>query len=350
MTALLAAAVVLCALAPAPRAAMTRPAARAPRPDGRSAAPGPRPVARSAAVARRPHVFAFLSHAAGGELADLARVGRAIGVLAPNWYSLDLGTGAVRGPSGTAAVLREARQVHVPVWPVVNARASHAVSLGDRSVARRAARAIARVGTAPGYAGATLDIEGLKASERAPFSSLVAHVAATLHRHGRRLAVYAPGADGVGSGAAYDWSSLASSADLLLVSTYARGVGSATRGPASSSASFRAAVTRAEAVSGRKVAPTLEAVGYSWPAGRGRARIVSAAAAARRRAGCQAANGATRTDAAAYTCHGRHVYYPTARALRAQARIARNHGIRWVGLFSLGREPAAFWKGSLTAR
>jgi spore germination protein YaaH len=306
-------------------------------------------MTRSDAAGPPPHVFAFLSHAGGREGADLARVGRKISVLAPNWYGLDLRTGAVRAPTGTSAILHEARRVGAAVWPVVNARARGAALLGDRSIRRRVERAIVRVGTARGYAGVTIDIEGLAAGDRDAFSSLVADVATRLRRHGRGLAVYAPGADGVGSGAAYDWSSLARSASLLLVSTYARGVGAATPGPASSGSSFAAAAGKAAAASPRRVAPTLEAVGYSWPAAGGRATILSATGAARRRASCRA-RVTTRNDAASFTCHGDRVYYPTARSLRAEAGDARDRGIRWIGLFSLGREPAGFWKGFASAR
>jgi spore germination protein YaaH len=296
-----------------------------------------------------PRVFAFLSHAGGREAADLARVGHKISVLAPNWYALDLRTAAVRGPTGTSAVMHAARRSGVAVWPVVNARARGAPLLGDRAIRRRLTAAIARIGIARGYAGVTIDIEDLAASDRAAFSALVARVAAALHRHGRKLAVYAPGSDGVGSGAAYDWSSLARSANLLLVSTYARGVTSPTPGPASSGTSFVAAAGRAAAVSRRRVAPTLEAVGYSWPVAGGPATILPATGAARRRARCHA-RVTTRDDAASFTCRGARVYYPTARELRAQAHEARKRGIRWLALFSLGREPARFWKGFATSR
>lgn len=306
-------------------------------------------MTRHAAVGPPPRVFAFLSHAGGRERSDLARLGRKISVLAPNWYGLDLRTGRVQGPTGNSPILHEARRLGVGVWPVVNARAGGAALLHRRAVWRRLVHAIVRIGTVPGYAGVTIDIEELAASDRAAFSALVARVAARLHRHGRKLAVYAPGTDGVGSGAAYDWSSLAHSANLLLVSTYARGVGSPTPGPASSATSFAAAAGRAAAVSARRVAPTLEAVGYSWPAAGGPARIIPARGAARRRSGCRV-KVRRRDGVASFRCHGHLVYYPTAHGLRAEVRDARDRGIRWIGLFSLGREPSRFWKGLATAR
>jgi len=44
------------------------------------------------------------------------------------------------------------------------------------------------------------------------------------------------------------------------------------------------------------------------------------------------------------------VVYETAAGLRARVRAARAAGARWIGLFSLGREPARFWDGFETAR
>jgi hypothetical protein len=44
------------------------------------------------------------------------------------------------------------------------------------------------------------------------------------------------------------------------------------------------------------------------------------------------------------------VVYETAAGLRAGASAARAAGARWIGLFSLGREPARFWRGLVTAR
>jgi hypothetical protein len=44
------------------------------------------------------------------------------------------------------------------------------------------------------------------------------------------------------------------------------------------------------------------------------------------------------------------VVYETTAGLRARAAAARSAGARWIGLFSLGREPPAFWRGLETAR
>jgi hypothetical protein len=44
------------------------------------------------------------------------------------------------------------------------------------------------------------------------------------------------------------------------------------------------------------------------------------------------------------------VWYGTGAALRAQRAAARRAGLRWVALFSLGREPAGFWNPGAAAR
>lgn len=170
-------------------------------------------VSPGAAAAPAPHVFAFLSHAGGRELARLHQVGRRISVLAPNWYELDLARGTLRPPSRRRPVLRVARRVDVPLWPVVNARTGGSAAIDDPIVRERAARAIARVADKRAYAGVTLDIEELLPSQREAYSALVRRVAALLRDRRRRLAVYVPRPAAAGSSLAYDWPALAASAD-----------------------------------------------------------------------------------------------------------------------------------------
>jgi hypothetical protein len=83
--------------------------------------------------------------------------------------------------------------------------------------------------------------------------------------------------------------------------------------------------------------PVLGAFGYRWPAA-GRGQLISSSDAERLGRGGRFRVGADT------------VVYNTAAGLRAQARAARAAGARWIGLFSLGREPERFWDGMQTAR
>ena len=99
----------------------------------------------------------------------------------------------------------------------------------------------------------------------------------------------------------------------------------------------------------RKAVPLLGAFGYRWPGGGGRGELIASADALtlRRKLGARTRHidGNER-----FRAGGDTIVYPTAAGLRARVRDARAGGARWIGLFSLGREPAHFWAGLETAR
>ena len=92
-----------------------------------------------------------------------------------------------------------------------------------------------------------------------------------------------------------------------------------------------------------KVAPTIGAFGYQWADGAA-GKMISSAAAERRwpvRAEVGSADGRTETTGATRT------YFESAEDLWAREQAARRAGARWIGLFSLGREPDRYWERSL---
>lgn len=269
-------------------------------------------------------VFAFVSSHGGAEIERLSQVGGQIDVVAPNWYALDAGTGALRGPWNREPLLQVAREHGIEVWPAVNA-----LTGGSPLARRRIVRAIAKV--AREHDGVTLDIEELRPRQRDEFSALVRAAS----RRVPRLAVYV-----TRTGPAYDWRALARHADLLLVSSYNEHWSGSRPGPITTSRGFRAVVDRALALAGRRAVPVAGAFGYRWPRG----ELISSVDAARlrRESGARArrSDGSERFRAGNET-----VFYETAAGLRMRVAAARRAGARWVGLFSLGREPASFWRG-----
>jgi spore germination protein YaaH len=297
-----------------------------------------------------PKVFAFVSRLDGTELTRLERVGMRIDVVAPNWYTLDHETGLLRAPlRGDAdALLQTARRHGVRVWPTVNALTGGSEAWTPPAARTRIVASLRAAALGPGASGVTLDMEQLRPHQRRAFSALVREAAARLHAVDRKLAVYVPRPGG-GEGASYDWRSIARHADLLLASGYNEHWSGSRPGPITSPAGFEAVTERALRLAGkRKAVPVLGAFGYRWPP-RGRGELISSADAQRLRERTNTrgvrADGAERFRAGTDT-----VVYETAAGLRARARAARAAGARWIGLFSLGREPAHFWDGLLTAR
>jgi hypothetical protein len=293
-----------------------------------------------------PRVFAFVSRAGGAELARLEEVGRRLDVVAPNWYDLDPVAGTLRAPvrGDTDELVQASRRLGFQLWPVVNARTGGSAAWTPPAARARIVSALRAAALGSGVTGVTLDIEELRPAQRPAFTALVRAAAAQLHADGRRLAVYVP-RPGPGEGASYDWAAIAAAADLLLASGYNEHWAGGRPGPVTTSAGFAAVTTRALRLAGaRKAVPVIGAFGYRWPPG-GRGELVSTADAERLPGRRTAGDGAARLRAGADT-----IDYETVSGLRARARAARAAGARWLGLFSLGREPARFWRGLRTAR
>jgi spore germination protein YaaH len=305
-------------------------------------------LASTSRPARRPppHVFAFLSGAGGAELGHLRRYGTRIDVLAPNWFALRPSDGRVTGvPSQT--VTRLARAEGAALWPVVNAIGAGGGLTGPAR--GRIAAAVAAVAARYRYGGMTLDLEQLPNAESAAFTRLVGLLAARLHAAHRRLAVYVPRRTADGGDVAYNWRALVGEADLLIASGYNEHSATGPPGPVTTAAGFAAVLDYAAGISKGRVVPAVGAFGYSWPRRGGKGELISSVAAERwrRLAGARLQGEA---GDAFFDAGGRVVHYQTAAALIARARDAGDVGMRWLALFSLGREPDAFWSQLRTAR
>jgi spore germination protein len=301
------------------------------------------PQAAGAASGRAPKLFAFYSNVPGG-LRRLEEVGSRVDVLAPNWYTLSPANAAVRGGRPNARVTRLSRSLGFAVWPVVNAT-MHGSALIDTPAGR--ARIVARIGAlAAKYrlAGVTLDMEEMLPRQKAAYSTLVAQLAAALHANRRKLAIYAvrrTATDVDDGAAAYDWTALARAADLVLASGYNEHSATTTPGPVTTEAGFAALAAYAAATSPAKVAPTMGAFGYQWSGGT--ARMISSADAERRWPVAAEVGSADDRSAPAAA----PAWYESAEDLWAREQAARRAGAKWIGLFTLGREPERFWERSI---
>lgn len=307
-----------------------------------------RPRAQAAPPAGPPpKVFAFISNHGGSELQRLKSVGGRIDVVAPNWYALR-SNGHVRPPWRPGPLIAAARRAGAEVWPVVNAHTHRSRAWERPQVQQRIVQSVTKAGRALGTTGVTLDMEGLAPEQRGAFTALVQAVAASVHATGRKLAVYVP-RPGPGSAAAYDWAAIAASADLLLASGYNEHWAGGPPGPITTAAGFSTMLGQALAQAGSgKAVPLVGAFGYRWRPGH-YGRMVSSAGAQRLRH--RSGTAAVRADGSETFRVGRDtVYYETTAGLRARATAARAAGAQWLGLFSLGREPKAFWHGLATAR
>jgi spore germination protein YaaH len=325
-----------------------------------------------------PRLFAYYSPGRPMSLADLSANGSRISVLAPNWFTLKTADLTVySGSAGPLSVkplnyaeVLTARQVsHFQVWPVINAAFTGAnggpgpsadqAQLDDPARRARIVAEVARLARAyPEMEGFTMDFEGLwggarGASQNASYTALVTATAAMLHGRGLKLAVYSPrricAADAPActtwSAQSYDWAALAGAADLLTVGGYDEGAwGGSAPGAIATSAGWQAMVGYAVSVSPANVVPTLAVFGYEWPSSAAGGGVLRGAGEldAQRTANNYASitkDGETRYTTAA----GHVICYENDAGSVARANVARDSGMTWWGINTLGREQPSFW-------
>ena len=302
-------------------------------------------AAGDAAAAAPAKTFAFLSRTGGVERQRLAEFGHCVDVLAPNWYAADPVTGAIPDRPPDADVVRMTRGAGGELWPVVNAQFGGGGRALERArVRRRVAHRIAGLARRHSYAGMTIDFEGMAPGLRAPFADLVRRADALLSRERRRLAVYVPRRTASApnrSAAAYAWRRLAGTADLVLASGYNEHYSGSEPGPITTSTGFAAMLSYASGISRTRIAPTIGAFGYRWPHTGGRGQLISATEA--ESDPFAAVTGVEHDGEVNYSTPEGVVWSETASGLTGRAQMAADAGFRWLGLFSLGREPRAFW-------
>ena len=270
-------------------------------------------------------------------------------VLAPNWYALQNATAGIRGGAPDPQVVALSGKLGFRIWPVVNATVGSSPVIDTPENRAKVIASIAGLAATYRLAGITLDMESMQPEDRPAFTALVRGLARTLHRAKRRLAVYAlrrTRKDVRISAYAYDWPALARAADLLLASGYNEHGQSTGPGPSTTRSGFRALADYAAHISRRKVVPTVGAFGYRWPAGGKRAELVPSGVAETRWPGATPLG----LDGRHLATGGDEIYFESAEDLWARERTVRAVRSRWIGLFSLGREPARYWARSRVGR
>jgi spore germination protein YaaH len=297
------------------------------------------------ASADEQRMFALMSHEGGVELDRLREFGECIDVVAPNWYSLGSPRGGIPPREPDAPVVDAARESGTGVWPVVNATFPGR-ALAAEDVRRRLTRKLTGLARRHSYDGITLDIEGLDASVRDPYSDLVRRLDSRLARAGRGLAVYVPRRTSAPPGATaapYDWAALSAGADLVLASGYNEHYSGGTAGPITTSAGFASVLDYAAGISTSRIAPTIGAFGYRWPFGGAPGELVSTREIEE---SPPSFIGTYADGEVAYLTVGAISWSETTEGMRMRRQAAAEAGFDWVGLFSLGRESPGFWPSS----
>ena len=310
----------------------------------RSTAPQP----RAAASGPAPKLFAFYS-AVPGALRRLQEVGSRVDVPSRRTGTrLRRRAPAIHGGRPNAKVMALSRTLGFDVWPVVNATMPR---LGaDRPLGRAGRRSSTRSRRSrrsTTWTAVTLDMEEMLPRQKSSYSALVEQLpASALHAKRRKLAVYAvrrTATDVDDSAAAYDWTALARAADLVLASGYNEHAATTDAGPGHDAGGLRGA-RRATPRRRRGRRSPRRSARSATPVDGKSARMLSSADAERRwpvRGGGRQRRRPLRDD-------GRDpdLLRVRRRTCGRASRPSAAPASRWIGLFTLGREPERFWERS----
>ncbi|HBQ96120.1 MAG: glycosyl hydrolase family 18 protein [Firmicutes bacterium] len=188
----------------------------------------------------------------------------------PFWYTINA-QGYISGQTNPA-VLQLARTHHLWTFALVENMAGQSVFgplLNSRVASERAIDNMLTLVEDNGYDGVNLDWEGIAPSEQKAFTSFVADLSRVFHRHGYYVTLSLPAETGYQPGnswtGAYNYPSLAKSADLLMIMAYDQHWAGGPPGPIASPAWVKRVLNYTiSVIPPSKVILGIPGYGYNW--------------------------------------------------------------------------------------
>jgi spore germination protein len=195
--------------------------------------------------------------------------------LAPLWYHIRADGGVI--DVSEADVKAFARRERIPLMPLVNNLEGTSAFLLDDAARRRAVQALADVVTREGYDGINIDFQLLKPEARAGLDAFMRDLYGTLHPKGKLVTIdIVPAGRPSQARDAYDYPTLARSADRIILMTYDAHEETSRPGPVAPvdwvERRIRLAIRLG--VSPSRLLLGIADYGYDWPAGGGRGESI----------------------------------------------------------------------------
>lgn|GEM_PF-2026908 len=283
---------------------------------------------------------------AGGGLASLAKKPGAISYLSPLWFSVT--------PSGQLVnksqpnVVAFARKNKIPIMPLINNQNTNDQFLKTEKTRLAAENAIVAAVKRQGFAGVSIDFQGLKQDDRVPLNTFMDSLSARLRPSGKLLTVnIIPTLSQAGQHGAYDEATLARYADQLILMTYDHHDNTSPPGPISPHAWVVNAVKHAlhQGVPAHKIYLGVNTYGYNWNTTTKTATTIPAKQAATIKPGATTFNAATKEANVQYTAAGdvHVVWYGNTKSMIDKVNIAKKMGLHGLAIWEVGMEQPNFW-------
>lgn len=297
------------------------------------------------------HVMGFVTNQSptGGTTASslkaLSANSKAVSYLSPLWYSVKSDGTLV--DKSSAAIMSFAKSHSIPIVPLVNNQNSNDTFLQSDSTRKAAVDAINAVIKKQGFAGVSIDFQGLQPKDRVPLNTFMDELSALTKPENKLLTIdVIPTQAQTGAHGAYDEHTLARFADQIILMTYDRHDNTSSPGPVSPSAWVEKAVkhTLQAGVPAKKIYLGVNAYGYDWNTATGSGTTVGANVAPK--LGPVKYSAAAQEAHITYTKNGaRHVvWFGNTRSLKNKLAIAKKYRLYGLAVWQVGDEQPSFWK------
>jgi spore germination protein len=271
----------------------------------------------------------------------------------PKWFTLKP-DGSPRSIPFTddARILTIAKAHQVRLIPLIDSDSADYIRHAFASAESRAAHASAltQLVVSRGYDGIELDYEHLwNRSDRAPFIALVSAVADALHAQGKILTMALPALAYDDGSSAYDYAALSRSADVLHLMAYDYHYLGSHLGPLAPKGWVEAVISHAQSVAD----PSRFVLGLANYAIGGDWYSSARAAMSRCRATYEPTTDHMQSCPFGHEEAGRAPHCQTDRgegwfedpqSLEEKATMAKSHGLRGIGYWTVGEEPDGFFE------
>ncbi len=232
--------------------------------------------------------------------------------------------------------------------PLINNQNTNDQFLQTEQTRLAAENAIVAAVKRQGFAGVSIDFQGLKQSDRVPFNTFMDSLSARLRPAGKILTVnIIPTLSQAGQHGAYDEATLARYADQLILMTYDHHDNTSPPGPISPHAWVVNAVKHAlqQGVPAHKIYLGVNTYGYNWNTSTKSATTIPAKQAATIKPGATTFNAATKEANVQYTAAGdTHViWYGNTKSMVDKVNIAKKMGLHGLAIWEVGMEQPNFW-------
>ncbi|PSR23756.1 MAG: glycoside hydrolase [Sulfobacillus acidophilus] len=265
--------------------------------------------------------------------------------LAPFWYEVSPSGSIISKPEGNVATL--AAQAHLPLMPLFNNAAGTDRFLRSQTTRSMAIHNIVALVKAKKYAGAQIDFQLLKSTDRADLTTFMQQLDKAMPKGTVLSMSVVPLTSGNGQSAAYNFAALDKAVDSMVLMAYDLHGSGTPPGPVAPYAWVKKSITTAlkAGIQPSKLYLGIADYGYLWTNGSTAATTIPLKVMHQHKYGIYTWNPRDKDAYDKYTVNGNThiIWFENDRAAADRIALAKQYHLGGVAVWRIGYEDAQWW-------